>query len=185
MTVGLRHLTVKDCSERWASWLNNKETTRYLEARGHWTVNRLREWFRAQEAAGAQVYGIMANDTMVGTLKLHPVLAEAWTDLGLMIGVRVQRRCGIGTEAIRQAVELGRQAGAIGVWAGMQEGNVGSFWAFQRAGFAVVGWRGKDLVEATDIPGVIHETLCRWPPAPPKRLAVMRRLQTLVPVEEP
>lgn len=166
MTVSLR--LIRDSKfigpRRWVAWLNDPDTSRYLESRGRWTGPRLHRWLIALSPR-TRLYAICLEGTPVGTLKLEGLRPGGWANLALMIGEARARGCHIGQRAIGLGCRMVQHARGAGVWAGMRERNLASRRAFLAAGFAA----------QPPVPTAVAEAIRAWPRRP-ARMALWRTL---------
>lgn len=137
----LRPLQEADATERYLSWLNDPETTRYLETRpGTATPVSLREYIRYHVArADSLLLGIfvMPGEMHVGNIKLEPILAiHSRAVLGIMIGDGRYRGRGVGSKAIGCLLkycfsDMGMNRIELGVTAD----NVNAIACYEKLGF--------------------------------------------------
>ncbi len=121
--VELRILLPSDASEKYASWLNDPETNKYLETRSV-TLPELREYIAEKDqSAEALFFGVFwkEGDNHIGNVKLEPInCEEGWATMGILIGDGTYRGCGVGTEVTDLITnyafkELGLQEARLGV----------------------------------------------------------------------
>lgn len=66
------------------------------------TLEDLKEWYRARLEAGDSLFAVEADGRLVGEIEVYP--EKGYADMTLMIGDPSDRRRGIGSEAVRQAL---------------------------------------------------------------------------------
>jgi ribosomal-protein-alanine N-acetyltransferase len=149
--VGLRLLTLGDCSETYVAWLNDPEVIRYLETR--WqpqTMETVVAFVRELLAdPSSHLFAIieLPSGRHVGNLKIGPVDARhAYADVSYFIGDRSVWGRGYASQAIGLAAEVGfTRLGLHRLQAGVYEGNVPSARALARAGFREEGRMRRQL----------------------------------------
>lgn len=101
----LRRVVLEDATTAYASWLNDPETTRYLESGGiHETPESLRAYIaKYLDRKDALFMALVekAGDLHIGNIKLEPInLRHRHAVLGILIGEPSARGRGFGTEAM-------------------------------------------------------------------------------------
>lgn len=139
--VYLRPVVPTDATPQYAGWLNDPETTRFLESgRRADTVESIAAYIaRYQGRSDALFLAIVLRegDRHVGNLKLEPIdLTHQKAVLGIMIGDPSARGKGVGTEAILLALryafhELKLHRVALGVTAD----NLPAIRCYEKLGF--------------------------------------------------
>jgi ribosomal-protein-alanine N-acetyltransferase len=143
--VRLRLVTMRDCTERYAAWLNDPLVTKYLETR--WepqTLESIRAFVREQRARhDSYLLAIVErrSGSHVGNLKLGPIHPRhGYADVSYFIGERDAWGRGLATDAIQVATAIGfERLGLHRLQAGAYAGNVASARALLRAGFRPEG----------------------------------------------
>lgn len=141
----LRELRKEDVNDRYHSWLNDPETTQFLEIR-MFPLSREEILRDVAEMDGKQDILFLAvckkdDGSHIGNIKLGPInQIHRFADIGILIGDKACWGNGYATEAIGilsdfafHSLNLNRLS------AGMYEGNIGSFKAFENAGFKQEG----------------------------------------------
>jgi RimJ/RimL family protein N-acetyltransferase len=143
--IYLRPVTEADATPAYVSWLNDPETTRYMESgRRAETVESIREYIaRLEGREDARFLAIVLNDgdRHVGNLKLEPI---NWTHrhavLGIMIGDPAARGRGVGTAATRLALQYafsGLKLHRIAL--GVTADNLPAIRCYEKVGFKTEG----------------------------------------------
>ncbi len=141
--ITLKILEPAHVTERYVSWLNDKDVGQYLESRfqTHSEVDvraYVQEMF---ENANVAFYGIYLKDSAkhIGNIKIDPVRwFHGRADLGLLIGEKDEWGKGYATEAIALATKVCfEEFGMRRVQAGAYAENQGSIKAFKKAGFTL------------------------------------------------
>lgn len=143
--VYLRRVAPADATPAYAGWLNDPETTRYMESgRRVETVASIADYiarYSGREDALFLAIVLRAGDRHVGNLKLEPInRTHRHAVLGIMIGDAAARGRGIGGEAIVLALRhafagLGLHRVALGVTAD----NLPGIRCYEKVGFRVEG----------------------------------------------
>ncbi len=153
----MRLLQPSDATERYASWLNDTETNKYLETRKATTDDLCRYIKEKIESPNALFFGIFdaKDDKHIGNVKLEPIDREkSFATVGIIIGEAEYRGIGIGTEVIN------RLAGFVFTELCLAEINLGviaenkpAIRAYEKCGFVI------DHIEpkAMDHDGVLYD----------------------------
>ena len=150
--VRLRLVTMRDCTERYAGWLNDPLVTRYLETR--WETQSLasiRRFVREHRARNeSYLMAIVERQTgsHVGNLKIGPIHPRhRYADVSYFIGEQRAWGQGLATDAIRLAISIGfGRLDLHRLQAGAYAGNEASARALLRAGFRPEGTRRLQLL---------------------------------------
>jgi RimJ/RimL family protein N-acetyltransferase len=129
----------------YASWLNDQETTRYMES-GNFplSVDALKDYIDSlKNSSDAMLLGIFTKKSQkhIGNITLRQFdRRNSHAEIGVIIGDRESRGKGYATEAIRLLADHAfYQLNLHKVSSGMAKGNEGSKKAFEKAGFKVEG----------------------------------------------
>ncbi len=142
--VDLRPVTSEDATVEYLSWLNDPETTKYLELhyRGEYTMEMLREDIERYNAdESVRWYAICTKDGVhVGNIKIeHINRNHKFGELGILIGSGHWNK-GYGSEAVELVCRhVFEQYGLRRICAGYYDDNEGSRRIFQQNGFEVEG----------------------------------------------
>ena len=136
-----------DVDEGYVSWLNDPDTTRYMAPRRDTaTVESQRSYIRnVLYSSGDALFGLFDNrGRLVGTSgvqKLDAPDGGAW--MGVLIGSKEHRGHGLGRVLIWAVASILLQRFDIGfIRADLYRSNLGSFKAFQGAGFVEMHTEG-------------------------------------------
>lgn len=141
----LRPLRVSDATERYAGWLDDPETTRFLETKpGSTTVASLAEYIRGHvERHDSLLLGIFPGPDArhVGNVKLDPIVfVHRWAVLGIMIGEPDRRGQGLGAAVVRRVLDYAFTALALHrVELGVVADNAAAIACYERIGFVLEG----------------------------------------------
>ncbi len=137
----LRNLGHEDVTERYLSWLQDDEVTRYLEVRflTH-TIDAIRSFVcDANDSSHSLLFGVFMSDGCghIGNIKLGPIdRNHGRADISLMLGERSAWGKGYATEAISAVASYGfEKLNLKKIGAGCYSNNLGSLKAFLKAGF--------------------------------------------------
>lgn len=139
--VYLRRVTLADATPRYASWLNDPETTRYLESgRREETADSLRAYIaRHLDRDDVLFMAVVLNtdDSHIGNIKLEPVDHKNRSAvLGILIGAKGQRARGIGTEAMTLALRYAFESLRLHrVSLGVTSDNLPAIHCYEKVGF--------------------------------------------------
>ena len=103
--VSLRILTIDDVDGKYAGWMNDEETTQFLESRGRsYSIEDLKSYVeKIKECKSDILFGIFENDNNmhVGNIKIGKIDSfHMHAEIGIMIGDKSCWGKGYGTEAI-------------------------------------------------------------------------------------
>jgi RimJ/RimL family protein N-acetyltransferase len=150
--VTLRLVTLEDCTERYVSWLQDPEISRYLETRwSEQTLQSVRDFVESMvDSAHSYLFAIVdhASGVHVGNIKIGPIQSRhQYADVSYFLGDRAVWGRGLATEAIQLATYIAfERLGLHRVQAGLYEGNIGSGRALEKAGYALEGRMKKQLI---------------------------------------
>lgn len=142
-TILLREIQLTDATERYLSWMNDPELTKFLEARFlHHTLESLERFVREQMRDPVHwMFAICGLETgeHIGNIKLGPISeVHGYGDIGLLVGQREWLGKGVGTEAIRLLRDFAFYSiGMRKLTSGMYSTNLAARRAFEKCGFVV------------------------------------------------
>jgi len=143
--IFLRPLTAEDGNQRYCSWMNDPEVTRYTESRySHKTVTGLKRYIAdANRGTSNFFFAIVEKATgrHVGNIKIESAVNPFWdhrvAEIGLIIGEKNCWGKGYATEAIRLMTRFCFNVLKLRkVTAQCYSINIGSAKAFRAAGYA-------------------------------------------------
>ena len=148
----LRPIQISDCSQRYLSWLQDPQISKYLETR--WTTQTMEsiQSFVASkiESDSDYLFAIIEKETgqHMGNIKIGPVNSHhKYADVSYFIGEKSCWGKGYATEAIRLITRFGfEELGLYKVQAGVYENNIGSIKALKKVGFVQEGCLRKQLL---------------------------------------
>ncbi|MFT6069483.1 MAG: RimJ/RimL family protein N-acetyltransferase [Bacteriovoracaceae bacterium] len=108
--IFLRELCKDDASDEYLSWLNDSETTAFLETKpNQYTKEKLKEYIQEKtEDKDVFFFGIfdLETNTHIGNLKFEPINEELnYSVFGIMLGNKKYRGRGIGSEALKLGIK--------------------------------------------------------------------------------
>ena len=149
--IYLRPMRTSDINQRYLSWLNDTEVTRYVDA-GFFPVTKrdLYEYYRKIKSSKTDImFAIVENKHRkhIGNIKLGGInWIHRFADLGIMIGDKESRGKGYGTEACRLVLEYAfKRLNLNKVFLGCHSNNTAALKAYKKAGFRVEGRLKKML----------------------------------------
>ena len=150
--ISLRPLHLKDVGKHYCRWLNDPETTRFLECRfQQHTLASLRRYV-ASTASNDSIHFMamiqVADNRHIGNIKLGPVDERHFlADVGILIGEADCRGKSYGVEALRLISRYAFEGlGLHKLTAGAYASNVASRKAFTKAGFTFEGIRKEQYL---------------------------------------
>lgn len=141
--IYLRKLTLKDISNNYLKWVNNKEVTKFMEIRDEtFTKNDLINFVTNINNSDYQIlFGIfdISKNKHIGNIKLEYLNKEKEkVSLGLFIGEKSYWGKGYATKAINLATSYGFDKLVITtIIAGAFTKNIGSIKAFEKNGYEI------------------------------------------------
>ena len=142
----LRELRMSDVKENYYRWMNDPETTEFLESRFFPnSLEKIKEFVESVSDGNNPFFAIIANEgnCHIGNIKLGPInWIHRFADVALLIGEKDYRGKGFATESIRLITDYAfNDLNLHKLTAGCYAANTGSLKAFQKAGFSVEGVR--------------------------------------------
>jgi RimJ/RimL family protein N-acetyltransferase/methionyl-tRNA formyltransferase len=138
----LRCLDASDASNRYLTWLHDRQVNRYLEIRHAPpdSIENLRKFIEdIKSSVDSIIFGIYLeiDGRHIGNIKLGPInKIHKRAEIGIIFGEREEWGKGYATEAIKLLAKFAfTELNLNRLTAGCYEENVGSLRAFQKAGF--------------------------------------------------
>jgi RimJ/RimL family protein N-acetyltransferase len=147
--IFLRRIRLSDVNQNYLSWMNDPETTQFLECRfTKWTKKKLKNYLKEiNKDRDCLFFAIVLNKSNkhIGNIKLGPINRHhLFGDIGILIGDKSSRGKGHGQEAIKLLVEFAfKKLRLHKVTAGIYANNIGSNKVFVKAGFKQAGVLAK------------------------------------------
>ena len=147
--IFLRNLSPEDVTQAYVDWMNDPEIVQFTESRfSSHTMESIREFVQACHGdPNVILFGIFdsATEWHIGNIKLGPLnRRHLLGDIGIIIGRREFWGKGIATEAVSLLRDYAfSEVGLHKLTAGCYSTNLGSAKAFEKAGFALEGYRPK------------------------------------------
>lgn len=150
-SIYLRNVTPADATPDYVSWLNDEDTTRYLELGGGATLEPVADYiarYRDRDDIVFMAIVLQAGGRHVGNIKLEPIdRRHSRATLGIMIGDPAARGKGIGTEAMILAMRYTFDVlGLHRLDLGVTSHNVAAIRCYEKAGFKQEG-RFREAVQ--------------------------------------
>ncbi len=143
----LKEMTADDVGENYVQWMNDEETTQYMESRFQDnTLESIREYVKKiSERPNDFIFMIIEkeSDRHIGNIRLGPInMRHGFSEVGVMIGDKASWGKGYATEAIRLLAKYAFEALKLHkLNASCYSNNLGSRKAFEKAGFKSEGTR--------------------------------------------
>ncbi len=143
--IYLRPLIRADATEAYVGWLNDPETTKFMESgRRKETTDSIAEYIaRFEHREDARFLAIILKDTgrHIGNIKLEPIdWTHASAILGIMIGDPSARGKGLGFEAIITVLRFAFDDLLLHrVALGVTSDNISAIRCYEKAGFTTEG----------------------------------------------
>ena len=125
-------------TEKYASWLNDPQTNKYLETKKA-TVQSLKQYIRQKNNSRECILrGIFLEGEHIGNIKLEPIDFKQQTAiLGILLGEKQYRGMGIATQIIKHITKLAANWNIKTITAGVYKDNKASLKAFKKAGYKI------------------------------------------------
>lgn len=143
--VALRPLRERDINERYLSWINDKEITKYMETCMFPTsLAQLQNYYKRPDKSKTDVMFAIVDKKkkrFIGTVKLGNInWVHRFAFLGIMIGEKKYWNKGYGREACRLLLEYAfRRLNLNKVILGVYEVHRSGIKAYKKAGFKIEG----------------------------------------------
>ena len=164
----LREVRPSDVNDAYYRWMNNPETTQYLESRFFPnSTESLQEYvknFLSNKDSIFLAIVLKENHKHIGNIKMGPInWFHRLADIGVMLGEKDYWGRGYASEAISLVAEHAfKNLNLHKLTAGCYEPNQGSLKAFQKAGFEIEGKRKKHVFSNGEYVNLIHlGRICR------------------------
>ena len=143
--IYLKILSPDDVGPDYMNWMHDAAVNQYLESRWRtFTIEDLKDFvMRVNQSEEDVLFGIFLSATVkhIGNIKIGRINhLHRFADVGLIIGDKKSWGKGFGTSAVSLATEYAfKELNLNKLIAGIYKGNVGSYKAFERAGYREVG----------------------------------------------
>ena len=150
--IYLKLLTEIDISADYVAWMNDQDILQFLTGKqGGYSAEELKGYVtRMRESVNDHLFGIFLKegDLHIGNIKIGNVNAShQFADIGLIIGRKDFLGKGYGTQAIKLATRYAFERLHLNkLIAGVMSENIGSFRAFQKAGYQEAGRYQRHVV---------------------------------------
>ena len=157
----LRNVRPNDCKGNYRRWMNDPETTRFLESRFRpWNTDDLIAYLTEMNSNPDILFlAIVKTDSgqHIGNIKLWSINPKhKFTEIGLIIDKRYWGK-GYGASALRLLSDYAFSTLRLHkVWAGCYEPNIGAIKAFKKAGFVEEGrFKSQYLLDGKYVDDII------------------------------
>ncbi len=164
----LRDIRIEDISDAYIAWVNDPETTRYLEIRfQEQTLENIKKFIqsRLDNITTVKHFGIFDQECtrLVGNISANININHKSADISYVIGHPEASGKGYATEAVHAIVYyLFNHCDIEQIWAGYYGGHEGSARVMEKNGFTVQGRMKKQLIDYTG-KRVDHIYVCLLP----------------------
>lgn len=139
--IYLRTLTAKDASNRYYSWINDREINKYLESKKT-TIADLHKYIKIRfNDPNSLFFGIFLKnkDIHIGNVKLEPIdFNVKKATLGILIGDKNYWNKGFATEALKILKDFAfNKLNLDEINLGVNKENIGAVKAYEKSGFYV------------------------------------------------
>lgn len=139
----LEPLSIKHLSQDYLNWLNDPETTKYLEIEEGYTLSSLAKYLKGVEEKKILFWAIIINKTNkhIGNIKIDPINAKyALCEYGILIGDKKEWGKGFAKEASLKVIDycfntLNLRKMTLGV----VEKNINAVELYKKIGFVIEG----------------------------------------------
>ena len=146
--IYLKKLTLDSNLDNYLSWINDEESTLYLNKKETQTIDDLKKYIRYHLDSNNYLCGIFKKDTNihVGNVLLSRIdLINSNCNIGILVGKEYWGE-GIGTSAVSLMTDYALDVLKLHkVIAGVVEENIGSAKLFRKAGFTLEGIRREEF----------------------------------------
>lgn len=138
--IYLREVLLTDVNEQYHKWLNDSETTQFLETKFcPQTMEAIEEYVKNMLKSDDSIFLAIiekGTDKHIGNIKIGPInWIHRFATISLILGNKTKWGKGYGTEAIKLIVDYSfNRLGLHRLNAGIYENNIGSIKAFLKAG---------------------------------------------------
>lgn len=149
----LRDIRIEDISDAYMAWINDPETTRFLEIRFYKHSRKDVEAFiqsRLDNTEKVKHFGIYDNngERLIGNVSANINVHHKSADISYVIGHPDASGMGFATEAVHAIIYfLFKHCGIEQIWAGYYAGHDGSARVLEKNGFSVQGCIKKQLTD--------------------------------------
>jgi [ribosomal protein S5]-alanine N-acetyltransferase len=150
----LRAFRLEDITPEYVRWINDPETTKYLEVRHiPQTRERIEAFIESKlmDTLNTKHFGIFDEEgkRLVGTVSFPAInWNHLFADISFVIGHPEAQGKGYATEAVHGAAwYMFREIGLVKLWGGYYDGHAGSAKVFEKNGFTVEGRLRKKVVD--------------------------------------
>jgi RimJ/RimL family protein N-acetyltransferase len=134
----LRPLDIKDVTKRYADWLGDETTSKYISAR--FSLIKLRHYVADRSNRDDVLFlGIfnITNGSHIGNIKYEPIQVESrQATMGILIGEKEYRGKGVASEVIiASAIALNERLKIEKIILGVSKDNFSAIRAYEKIGF--------------------------------------------------
>ncbi len=146
----LRPLNLSFCKQQYVDWMNDPEVYKYLETRGDYTIEKLRDYLTEIERKNILFWAIVIreSDKHIGNIKIDPIHSiHGLGEYGIMMGEKSEWGKGYAFEASRIVIDYCFESLKLRkINLGVVEDNVTAVKLYKRLGFVIEGLNKNHLV---------------------------------------
>lgn len=139
----LRPLDLSFCTQQYVDWMNDQEVYKFLETRGHYTIEKLTEYLSDVEEKDILFWAIIIKDSgkHIGNIKIDPInVIHGLGEYGIMMGEKNEWGNGYAYGASQLVIEYCFEILNIRkLNLGVVEENVSAVNLYKKLGFEVEG----------------------------------------------
>ena len=132
-------LTLKHLSKEYVAWLNDKEVYKYLETRGNYTVEKLKQFLIDQENKDILFWAILKKDSNIhiGNIKIDPIDTKTNSgEYGVLMGDKNEWGKGFAKEASETIIKYCFNDLKLSkITLGVVEDNINAVKLYEKLGF--------------------------------------------------
>lgn len=143
-------ITINHCTNKYVSWLNDPEVYKYLETRGNYTIEQLKEYLSTIVDSKILMWAIQIRDSNkhIGNIKIHPVnKRHGLGEYGILMGEKAEWGKGYAKEASEAVIEycFGKELNLRKITLGVITENESARYLYNKLGFIEEGIYKKHL----------------------------------------
>lgn len=139
----LQPLDFTFCTEQYVDWMNNPEVYKYLETRGNYTIEKLKDYLLGVEKMSILFWAITIKDggKHIGNIKIDPVnTLHGLAEYGIMMGDRDEWGKGYAKEASKLVIDYCfKELNLRKITLGVIEDNISAVKMYYKIGFELEG----------------------------------------------
>ncbi len=143
-------ITSNHCTDKYVSWLNDPDVYKYLETRGNYTIEQLKEYLSTIVDSKILMWAIHIRDSNkhIGNIKIDPVNKKhGLGEYGILMGEKAEWGKGYAKEASEAVIEycFGKELNLRKITLGVIKENEPACYLYNKLGFIEEGIYTKHL----------------------------------------